>query len=99
MSTCQFCNQVSEKITTCDNCQTEGCNKCIKIVCCDCSMEMCKDCRNDHHVKCGCYGTCNGCDVEVNRGEHGWPCHKCNKWLCDECKENTTCKECLGKEE
>lgn len=99
MSTCQFCNQVSEKITTCDNCQIEGCRKCIKTVCCDCSMEMCKECRNDHYVKCGCYGTCNGCDVEVNRGEHGWPCHKCNKWLCDECKEKSTCKECLGKEE
>lgn len=77
--------------TKCYSCKTTGCQRCITTVCCDCSVRMCYECkyRSDH--ECGCYGNCAICDSKVNRGEHGWPCYKCDIWLCDKCQPDNKC--------
>ena len=61
---------------------------------------MCSDCRDSSHIQCGCYGTCDGCGKDVDRGEDGWPCHECDKWYCYGCRhENNSCVECNPPEE
>ena len=53
---------------------------------------MCKDCKGTGEPNCGCYGNCNSCEKDVDRGSDGWPCHKCKKWLCVKCKYHSKCK-------
>ena len=85
---------------TCHSCNVIGCEDCIRTVCCDCGVRMCRRCKNDHNVLCGCYGSCLGCGTDVNRGENGWPCYVCDKWLCFNCqiKDDNDCKECGNNE-
>ncbi len=96
---CKNCNEVKaedDKRLKCHSCTKLGCRKCIKTVCCDCCVSMCEKCSDDSEIECGCYGNCTSCGSDVNRGTHGWPCRKCNKWLCDndECHIKNKCKEC-----
>lgn len=87
-----YCKECSD---TCYVCKNTGCAKCVDCVCCDCCVSMCPDCAYSGEPDCGCYGTCAGCGTDVNRGEHGWPCSCCNKWLCDSCRyNNNNCEEC-----
>ena len=93
---CTNCKEVktekgSEK---CYSCKVSGCQLCIKVVCCDCGVSMCKDCGGNGDSNCGCYGNCSSCETNINRGENGWPCCKCKKWYCSECRSNSKCKEC-----
>lgn len=83
----------------CFSCESKGCNKCIEIVCCDCCVIMCKNCRNNDEINCGCYGQCSSCRTNVDRGNDGWPCYKCKKWYCSNCKNNSKCKECNPDED
>lgn len=92
--TCELCNTPVTQTRTCYACEEVGCTACVKTACCDCSVRMCNNCREDGEPTCGCYGTCNQCGTDVNRGEHGWPCSKCEEWRCDECREKSKCKEC-----
>lgn len=87
---CHYC-----RVTVCDNCIT-------KNACSDCGVKLCKNCyqtKNGESI-CGCYGSCNSCGADVNRGSDGWPCYKCKKWYCNECKcmpqfnQWNKCKEC-----
>ena len=64
---------------------------------------MCNDCEGDDNYLCGCYGKCYTCGVDVNRGEHGWPCSDCKQWYCSnechigcnvECKNVIECEVC-----
>ncbi len=95
------CNICEEKIIgkkyKCYSCKLNGCNQCIDTACCDCSVIMCKDCRTSGKPNCGCYGNCNSCGKSVDRGSDGWPCQKCKKWLCNDCKYNTKCNVCKNK--
>ena len=75
-----------------DICYKPKCERCssrkqVQTVCCDCSIELCKDCKNDDDILCNCYGECTNCNIEVNRGENGWPCNECKSWLCSNCCE------------
>lgn len=78
---------------------TKKCMKCkefdpsVDLACCDCSVEWCKSCRDTYEV-CECYGDCSGCGKDVNRGENGWPCNTCKKWLCENCNSKYGCNEC-----
>ena len=56
---------------------------------------MCNDCSGSGESNCGCYGNCNLCGNDVNRGSDGCPCYECKKWYCSECKYNvdTNCEE------
>ncbi len=65
----------------------------VKTICCDCSVEWCKRCIDENEF-CKCYGECDSCGKDVNRGENGWPCSDCKKWLCDDCREQKGCEEC-----
>jgi len=78
-------NNEKEKLE-CDICKNLGCQLCISSVCCDCCYNMCYNCKNDDNIKCGCYGSCESCGCDVDRCDTGWPCSKCNKWLCNICK-------------
>lgn len=92
---CNFCNKnVNELKRKCEYCSIKGCNNCVKTVCCDCGSIMCKKCVNDDEIQCGCYGKCTDCGANVNRGDDGWGCSTCDKWLCRSCRYNTTCDEC-----
>lgn len=93
---CKNCKEIKTEKGTykCHNCNLSGCRNCVKLTCCDCGVSMCKDCRDDNNILCGCYGNCSSCDTDVNRGEHGWPCNKCKKWYCNECRNNSKCKQC-----
>jgi hypothetical protein len=93
---CKNCQLVkTEKGTLkCYGCNVTGCNKCIETVCCDCSEIMCKHCGGSGDVRCGCYGNCSSCKTDVDRGSDGWPCSKCKKWYCEDCKKNSKCKLC-----
>lgn len=93
---CKNCKEVkTEKGSIkCYGCKTSGCNECIETVCCDCCESMCKYCRGNDDILCGCYGNCSSCGTAVNRGSNGWPCHKCKKWYCEECRKISKCKEC-----
>jgi hypothetical protein len=88
------CEECKKEEYTCHGCQRTGCNECLQDVCCDCCVLMCEQCREDYDVRCGCYGECTDCGVDVDRGENGWPCDECGKWLCHDCKKNSDCKEC-----
>ena len=93
---CKNCQTVkTEKGTLkCYNCNISGCNQCIKTVCCDCCERMCSNCSGTGEPNCGCYGKCSRCGTDVNRGSDGWPCNKCKKWYCHDCRCSSKCKEC-----
>jgi hypothetical protein len=80
----------------CFRCDWKGCNECVQECCCDCSVSLCRRCRDSYDVKCGCYGVCDHCDADVDRGSDGWPCDTCEKWYCTKCRHtvNNQCKEC-----
>jgi len=65
-----------------------------EIVCSDCSIVMCNKCNNDDDILCKCYGTCDSCECDINRGSDGWPCMDCHEWLCYDCKMNSECSRC-----
>ena len=71
---------------TCYRCKWVGPAQNIRECCVDCCVSLCRRCNNSYEVKCGCYGECNFCKREVNRGDNGWPCDTCDKWLCLTCK-------------
>jgi hypothetical protein len=56
----------------------------FKVVCSDCCVKMCDDCNYDDEVKCGCYGKCDRCGCDVNRGSDGRKCM--NSHECNDCK-------------
>ena len=93
---CKNCSEIKKEKGTrkCYNCNTSGCNNCIKLVCSDCSEIMCENCRGNDENRCRCYGNCYCCYTAVDRGNNGWPCYKCKKWYCSDCKHNSNCKEC-----
>ncbi len=68
-------------------------DKTVECICSDCSVEWCKRCCDENEF-CECYGECSGCGHDVNRGENGWPCSTCKKWLCENCNQKYGCKEC-----
>lgn len=87
-----FCENCTN---TCNACEVIGCKKCVEFACCDCGYDMCYNCRNYDNIKCGCYGNCYTCGIDINRGYEGWPCRECDKWYCDNCREgNNPCKHC-----
>jgi hypothetical protein len=92
-----------EKDGTGESCYSCGSkSKSVKVVCCDCGVKMCKQCaRNaydDDYLSCGCYGYCSNCNKNINRGDHNWPCRKCNEWYCsDLCKRKSNCDDCEPK--
>ena len=86
----------------------ESCYSCgsyckkISVVCGDCGVKMCKQCaRNacdNDNSSCGCYGNCSNCNKNINRGDHNWPCRKCNEWYCGElCRKTSNCDDCEPK--
>jgi len=83
---------MSGKNNKCYSCKSSRV-KLIRDVCCDCNVDLCTDCINDER-SCGCFGKCTDCKKDVNRGENGWPCDACKKWLCDNCKDNNECNYC-----
>jgi len=100
---CENCDKVitGKQIFYCHSCRSSFCDKCIiKDVCSDCGVNMCKNCCGNGESNCGCYGNCYFCGIDVDRGSDGWPCYKCKKWYCKECKlqstfnELNTCNEC-----
>ncbi len=91
---CHLCEKIVTQTRTCYVCHTVACKSCVKTACCDCCVVMCKKCRESGDPTCGCYGTCIQCGTDVNRGEHGWPCDKCDEWRCHECREQSNCTEC-----
>ncbi len=102
---CEICDRVINKKKTfdCYHCRSSVCDKCIvKIVCCDCGVNLCKDCYENKSGEriCGCFGHCSNCRADVDRGNNGWPCYKCKKWYCNDCKcmaqfnQWNKCKEC-----
>lgn len=102
---CEICDKVIKKTQTfhCYHCKVSVCDKCIiKNVCSDCGVNLCKDCYENKNGEsiCGCYGNCYFCRKNVNRGNDGWPCYKCKKWYCNDCKQEynfnqlNKCTEC-----
>ena len=70
----------------------------MEVVCGDCSATLCNKCENDDEVLCKCYGTCDSCECEVNRGSDGRRCMDCQEWLCYDCKRTSECSTCgFGK--
>jgi hypothetical protein len=58
---------------------------------------MCSKCSYKDDIECGCYGRCTNCNKNINRGENGWPCRKCDDWYCsDLCKKTSRCKDCVN---
>lgn len=89
---CEICDKVIKKTQTfkCYHCSDAVCDKCIlKNVCSDCGVNLCKDCYENKSGEniCGCYGNCYFCGKNVDRGNDGWPCYKCKKWYCNDCKQ------------
>jgi len=66
----------------------------MESVCSDCSATLCSKCKIDDEVLCGCYGNCDECGCDVNRGSDGWRCMDCREWLCDDCKDSSNCARC-----
>ena len=66
----------------------------METVCSDCSATLCSKCEIDDDVLCGCYGKCDSCECDVNRGSDGWPCMDCREWLCNDCKNSSECDRC-----
>ena len=80
--------------SSCFNCGNR--NKSVSVVCCDCGVRMCSKCSYKDDIECGCYGRCTNCNKNINRGENGWPCRKCDDWYCsDLCKKTSNCNDCL----
>jgi hypothetical protein len=81
---------------TCHGCGKMGTRQIIQECCVDCCVGLCRSCRDDPDVQCGCYGECHRCGRDVNRGENGWPCDVCEKWLCMTCKyiQENSCAVC-----
>ena len=98
---CKNCKEIKPEKGNlkCYSCNVSGCNKCIETVCCDCGEIMCKSCNGNDAYRCGCYGNCSSCGTNVDRGSDGWPCNKCKKWYCQDCKHNSKCKECKVEDE
>ena len=63
----------------------------FKVVCSDCCVKMCDECNNDDEVRCGCYGKCDRCGCDVNRGSDGRRCMNSHEWLCYDCKMKPDC--------
>jgi len=61
----------------------------FKVVCSDCCVSMCDHCKDDEEVRCGCYGKCDRCGCDVNRGEDGWRSMDTHEWLCYDCKNKS----------
>ena len=76
----------------CFNCNVY--DKEMETVCSDCSATLCIKCEIDDDVLCGCYGKCDSCGCDVNRGSDGWPCMDCREWLCNDCKNSSECDRC-----
>ena len=76
----------------CFNCNVY--DKEMETVCSDCSATLCIKCEIDDDVLCGCYGKCDSCGCDVNRGSDGWPCMDCREWLCNGCKNSSECDRC-----
>ena len=94
---CTNCLEIKENkydCYECYNCNISGCSKCINIVCSDCSERMCTSCSGNGDNRCACYGNCSYCSKNVDRGNDGWPCYECRKWLCSDCKYKSKCNEC-----
>lgn len=66
----------------------------FETVCSDCCVAMCDECKLDDDNLCGCYGTCDSCNCEVNRGSDGRKCMDCQEWLCNDCKMESECSRC-----
>lgn len=66
----------------------------MEPVCSDCSATLCSKCEIDDDVLCGCYGKCDECGCDVNRGSDGWRCMDCREWLCNDCKNSSECARC-----
>lgn len=80
----------------CYNCNLH--DEYMETVCSDCSITLCSTCENNDEVLCKCYGKCDSCECDVNRGEDGWRCMDCQEWLCYSCKHSSECRRCrLGK--
>jgi hypothetical protein len=69
-------------------------NEEFEIVCSDCSVIMCNTCKYNDNNLCGCYGRCDSCNCEVDRGSDGWKCMDCQEWLCNNCKMESECSRC-----
>lgn len=79
---------------SCFNCDNR--NKSVSVVCCDCGVRMCSKCSYKDDIECGCYGHCTNCNKNINRGENGWQCRKCDDWYCNDlCKKTSSCNDCL----
>jgi len=76
----------------CFNCNVY--DKDMETVCSDCSVALCSKCETDDDVLCGCYGKCDACNCDVNRGSDGWSCMDCREWLCNDCKNSSECRRC-----
>lgn len=81
---CTDCIDTEQR--TCYRCKRKGTRQDIRECCGDCGVSLCRCCMNSNNVQCGCYGECDFCGRDVNRGENGWPCDACEKWLCLSCK-------------
>jgi hypothetical protein len=92
---CKLCSENKDNFEKCFGCGISGCDDCMKVVCCDCGVYFCDKCVDDDDIWCGCYGTCDECGTDVDRGSCGWRCSLCEKWLCGECKAKIGCKGCL----
>lgn len=65
----------------------------MKLLCC---VNVCNKCDKSN-LLCGCYGDCDNCNELVNMKVDGYPCTKCNQWLCKTCKAKSKCKYCHSK--
>lgn len=84
----------------CFNCGVpEPNNEDFEVVCSDCCVIMCNTCKEDDDILCGCYGKCDSCNCDVDRGSDGWKCMDCQEWLCDDCKNESECSRCGRKVE
>jgi len=57
----------------------------FEVVCSDCGISMCDDCKDNDENMCDCYGTCDHCGCDVNRGDDGFRTME-HEWLCYDCK-------------
>ncbi len=96
----EYCSCESDD-PDCDECYV--CKKkhyCLEDVCCDCCVLMCAKCKieTEGEPKCGCYGKCDICNDDVDRGSNGWPCGKCKSWICEKESciiKNNEIKKCV----